>query len=240
MSTIRIIENEAPPMKSCQFVCDVELHPKLNRYELTKFLNSHTINLLLGRPKSGKTALIYSLMRSEALLKKCFSTIYVFQPTNSQASMKDNIFSKLPKDQLFNELTYENLSEVVQRIKNSDKDENNCIIMDDMGAYLKDNSTLQLLKEIFYNKRHLHVSAFFLVQTWKSLHPDLRKTFDNFFVFRVSKSELADIFEESIEVKKDMVQQISKLVFDKPYEYLFINLPSQRMFKKFNEIIVEE
>ena len=38
------------------------------------------------------------------------------------------------------------------RIKAEDKDFNNCIIFDDMGAYLKNTETKQLLKELIYNR----------------------------------------------------------------------------------------
>ncbi len=43
-----------------------------------------------------------------------------------------------------------------------------------MGAYLKDNETRKLFKEIIYNRRHLHISIFFCVQSWLSIEKDLR------------------------------------------------------------------
>ena len=36
------------------------------------------------------------------------------------------------------------------------------------------------------------------------------------------------------------IDEIIKLVFDKPYNYLFINTDSQRMFKSFDEIIFSD
>ncbi len=81
--------------------------------------------------------------------------------------MKDEHFVTLPDDQNFDELTFENL----------DPDENSRIIFDDMGAYLKNNETKQLLKELIMNRRHLHLSIFFLVQTYLSIEQDVRKLF---------------------------------------------------------------
>ena len=48
--------------------------------------------------------------------------------------MKDKMFDKLPEDQKFNELTLENLQSMDD---NLDLDGNNCVIFDDMTAYLR-------------------------------------------------------------------------------------------------------
>ena len=148
--------------------------------------------------------------------------------------MSDKLFDTLPADQLYEELDYENLNEVMTKCKESDPKENNAILFDDMGAYLKDNEILKLLKELIMNRRHLHVSCFFLSQTYKSVPKEIRKLFSNIFLFRVSKHELEDVFSELIEQRKDDVLAISKLVFDKPFQYLFINTDTQRLFKGFD------
>ena len=133
--------------------CDVMLHPKLDKYDLMKFLNGSSCNLIVGKSGSGKTNLIYQLIKSKHLLNKCYDKIYLFQPSPSRASMKDKLFDTLPEDQKFDELTFVNLDFVKN---NLDPDENSCIIFDDMGAYLKNNDTKQLLKELIMNRRHLH------------------------------------------------------------------------------------
>ena len=46
--------------------------------------------------------------------------------------------------------------------------------------------------------------------------------------------------DEIIEGHKNDIYEIIKLVFDKPYNYLFINTDSQRMFKNFDEIIFSD
>lgn len=238
--SIQIKYNDKPSLEVCKMSCDGMLHEKLEKYDVMKHMNSHSTNLFIGKPKSGKSSLIYSFFKSSKLMKKCYHTIFYFSPENSRASMKDNIFDKLPEDQKYNELTFENLSEVVQRIKAGDSSDKFCIIYDDMGAYLKDPDTLRLFKELAMNKRHLHVSQFFLVQTWYSVVKDIRRLFDNIFVFKVSKNELANIFDEVVEVHKNRVAEISKIVFDKPFEYLVINTDSNRMYKGFDELIIPE
>lgn len=232
--------NEAPALSKCEMVCDGGLHEKLNNFELTKFLNSHETNLLIGRPASGKTSLLYSFFKSPKIFRKVFHNIYLFQPSHSRASMKDNIFEKIPQEQCYEELNYENLHGVMETIKSEDKKYNNCIIFDDMTAYLKNGDVKQLLKELIFNRRHLRTTVIFLVQTWYSIERDIRKLFSNIFCFRVSKQELSTIMDEVVESKAKYMNDIAKIVFDEPYKYLFINVNTQRLFDGFDELIFDE
>jgi len=239
---ITIKKNKQPKLKACEMICDKELNSKLNKYELTKFLNAHTTNLLIGKPRSGKTSLLYSLFQSSRCLKKCFHNIYLFQPSHSRGSMKDKLFDKLPEDQKKEFLDYESLDEVMDRIKASDPAHNNCIIFDDCTAALKDYDVQKLLKELVFNRRHLRTSIYFLCQTYISVPKDLRKLFSNLFIFRTNKVEMKLIFEEQIEDKDKMnlISEITKLVFDKPFQFLFINTDTQRFFKNFDELMFKE
>ena len=119
------------------------------------------------------------------------------------------------------------------------EDENSVIIFDDMSAYLKDAGVLKLFKELIFNRRHLRTSVFFLNQTYRSTPKEIRRLFNNIFLFKTSKDIMKDLFDEVVEdrEKTDLIPDISRLVFDKPYKYLFINTPSQRFFSGFDEIL---
>lgn len=238
--SITLKKNESPDLATCEMICDGGLHPKLNNYDLTKFLNGHETNLMIGRPASGKTSLLYSFFKSPKIYRKVFHNIYLFQPSHSRASMKDNIFEKIPEEQRYDELDYESLNTVMETIKSEDKKYNNCIIFDDMTASLKNHDVKKLLKELIFNRRHLRTTIIFLVQTWYSIEKDIRKLFSNIFCFRVAKQELSSIFDEVVESKAKYMNDIAKMVFDKPYKYLFINVNSQRLFDGFDELIFEE
>ena len=78
---------------------------------------------------------------------------------------------------------------------------------------------------------------------WCVLAPVLvRKLFSNLFIFRVNKNELKLIFEEQIEdkTKVNLISDITKLVFDKPFQFLFVNTDTQRFFKNFDELVFKE
>jgi len=228
--------NKKPDLKVCSMMCDVPLHDKLNDYELSKFLNSHTTNLIIGKPGSGKTNLLYSFFKSTKLMNKVFDKIILFQPSSSRASMKDKLFDQLSDEQKFNNLTLENL-ELAEEL--CDSAGNNCIIFDDQTAYLKDKEVRKKLKELIFNRRHMHISIYFLCQTYYSIDKEIRRLFSNLFIFKTSKTELATIFEEIVDLPSGIVPHINKMVFDAPYNFLFINVDSARMFKGFDEIKIE-
>jgi ABC-type sugar transport system ATPase subunit len=183
---------------------------------------------------SGKTNLIYQLMKS--ITNKCYDKIFVFQPQKSRESMKDQIFSKLPSDQLYDELTFENLEYVDDNLDEG----NNCIIFDDQGAYLKNQDIKNLLKSMVMNRRHKHISIYFITQTYYSLPKEIRKLCSNLFIFKVAKDELNTIYDELIEHKKQYINEIIKIIFDKKYNYMFVNTDSQRIFKNFDELLIED
>lgn len=232
---ISIKENNKPKLKVCEMICDVKLHSKLDNYELTKFLNNHSTTMMIGRPKSGKTSLLYSFLKSKELLRNVYDKIFLFQPAQSRASMKDKIFDNIPDDQKFEELTLDNLNDVETNLDEG----NNIIIFDDMTAYLKDNEIQKKLKEFVYNRRHKHLSIIFLVQSWLSVPKDIRKLFSNIFIFKISKNEMHQIFDEVVELPNDYILPLMKLTYDQPHQYLFLNTDSQRLFKGFDEIIIE-
>jgi hypothetical protein len=226
-------KNAKPDLPHCAMMCDTKLHPKLDDYEVTKFMNCHSTNLLVGKPGSGKTALLYSFFKSKRLMNKVYDRIILFQPESSRASMKDKLFDQLPDEQKFDEMSVENLE-----LAEAEFDDGcNCMIFDDMGAYLKDKTVRKKLKELIMNRRHKHLTIYFLVQTWYSVEKDVRKLFSNIFVFKVGKKELETVFEEVVEQPKELVPHVSKLVYDKPYQFLFINVDSGRLFKCWDEIV---
>jgi len=232
---LSIKKNEKPQLKVCEMMCDKKLHDKLDKYDLTSFLNNHSTTLFIGRPKSGKTSLLYSFFKSREIFKNTFDKIFLFQPEQSRQSMQDKLFDRIPDEQKYNELNLENLNEV----ENNLSEYNNVILFDDMTAYLKDGEIKKKLKELVFNRRHKHLSIIFLVQTYLSIEKDIRKLFSNLFIFKCSKNEMATIWEELMEYPKEYILPIMKVVYDKPYNYLFINTDSQRLFKNFDEIIIE-
>ena len=234
---LRTEPTKKPPLPHCGMNCDTKLSKKLEKYPLIDDLfNKTSTNLVIGRPGSGKSSWLYSILMGP--LRKKFHTIYVFMPRASMMSMKDPIYESLPEDQKFDELNLENLTYVFDRIKQEDRLYNNCIICDDQAAFLKNKEIAKLMKELMFNKRHMKCSLFFCVQTFFSCPKDaLRRSFDNLVLFKCSKDELKNIFEELIESKAQYRDEISELVFNEPYKFLACNLINQNMYDSWDKII---
>jgi hypothetical protein len=113
-----------------------------------------------------------------------------------------------------------------------------CIIFDDVTAELKNRDTLQLFKQLAFNRRHLRLSMYFLVQTWHSVPKELRRLWSNIYVFKVSKNEMINIWTEIIEHDDEIMPQVMKMVYNEPYKFLFINTDSQRLFDGWDEILI--
>lgn len=245
---LEIVEHNDPRLKIPKCACDEELHPILNEYELFKvaFNKSSTSTLVIGKPGQGKTTFVQSLFSSRRGLRGKYSKIYLFCPPRSRASMVDGALNQIPEERIYDELDYDSLSEVIEMCK---EDNNNdcktklrfCLIFDDMGAYLKNKSTLKLFNELMMNRRPMRISVIFLVQTYYSVSKEMRRLFTNFFIFKVNKKSLSEIFDEILEEKdKDLVNEIAGLVYDKPHSFLYINSDNGRLFKNWDEIVVKE
>lgn len=238
---ITIKENSKPNLPTTHMCCDTKLHNKLDKYDLTSFLNTHTTNLLIGRARSGKTSLIHSMFEHRGLLRYCYHNVFLFQPLHSSKSIEKNIFDTIPEDQIYHELTFENLYNVKQRIEETALNgETSVILFDDMAAHIKNKDTLKLFKELIYNRRHLRLSLYFMVQSFYAVPKELRRMWSNIFCFKVTKDEMKNMWGELIERDEDYIKPIMRLVFNKPFKFLFINVDTQRMFDGWDEICFPE
>jgi hypothetical protein len=55
----------------------------------------------------------------------------------------------------------------------------------------------------------------------------------------MDKNQTEKIFNDMVELHKDKFDTIRDIVFDKPYEWCFLSKTNQRIYKGFDEIIIE-
>lgn len=238
---IKIKKNKKIELEPPKFLCDGDLSEKLNKYDMLKLFNSFSFNAMIGRPGSGKTSLLVSFLNNSKIFKKTFHNIYVVMPTSSRESMKNNIFKKHSENKLFDELTLSTIQEIYKNLlKNSEDNESSLLILDDVGAVLKNKQIQQTLRLIIYNRRHLKCQIIILLQSYLSIPKEIRKLFSNVIMFKPSKVEFINLFDEIFENKKDMTMDIMKFVYTDPHDYLVLNVETQKMYKGFDEIIIEE
>lgn len=239
---ITIKKNEAPQLKLPKFSVDGILDERLNDWDIQGLMNKSNFTLFLGKSGSGKTSLMTGLLGTSIKkggFKKVFHQIFVFMPSSSRSSMKDGFFDKyLPQEQLYDSLTIENLAEAYEIAKeNAEMGYRTLFIFDDVQKNIKGECE-KLFLEIVNNRRHRRINLFLCCQNYFSIPKQVRSGLTDLFVFKASKKELEQIFEEQVETHKDKFMEILEHCFNKPHDFLYINTESQRMFSNWDEIII--
>ena len=204
--------------------------------------------LIIGKPGSGKTTLILSLIckKGKAFNRK-FDRVYLWSP--SLITMKDDPFELIPEDQKFEEATFENLSEVLDEIK--DSGEKVLFIFDDVISDLRGKgrgAVENLLQKIFFNRRHLagaggSLSIIATSQAYNKIDTKLRKTASQIICYRnFHKKEQESIFDEVILIPKKEYTDTLRYVFNKKHDFLYIDTtqpPDKMLHKNFNQLSIK-
>jgi KaiC/GvpD/RAD55 family RecA-like ATPase len=243
MSGIQIIKNKTPKLSIPEFNCDGGLATHLCEYEMTRVcLNSFATTVLIGKPGSGKTSLLISWLTAKGknkIFRKVFDNIIVVMPQSSCESMRKNPFAKHPEEKLYEELTSDSIHSIYEQLLAfASQDEKTLLILDDVGAALKQNDIQTKMRQIMFNRRHLKVHIVVMVQSYTSIPKELRKQISTVIMFKPSKEEALLLFDELFETKKDLALDIMKHVYRSPHDYLVLNVASQKMFSGFDSIIL--
>lgn len=232
---VYIQELKKPTLPPTKMNCDDCIDNKLNMYPMIQDAFSKTsFNVVLGSMGSGKTSLLISLLRG--VFKKCFHSIYVIMPPNSRASLNNDIFSKLPQDQVYDDLNENILNDIYDKLKeNSNDGYYSLLIIDDFQNMFKQYE--KQLQKIILKMRHIRTTIFLLQQNVKSLPRNLRLIVSNYITFDLGKSQMMDLFDESIQLDKNKFQEIMDLGFQQKYDWLLINLRNKNIYAKFDRII---
>ena len=164
-------------------------------------------------------------------------------PANSRASIDKDIYGKnLKPDQLFDTLTFQNISQVYEELQeNSSEKYNSLLIIDDFQVALKDPEILKVLQKIVTKMRHLRTTIFLLQQNFQALSKPLRELASNIIIFNLGKSQLEKVFEEVVQLDKHKYQQIIDISFQDPHDWILINLhKSRNMYRMFDLLLVND
>ena len=238
--SITIKHNDEPPLKKPSFVVDGKLHDKLDNYEITKLMNKHSFSLFLGRAGSGKSTLLISLLQSPKLFKSVYHTIILFCPPNSRASIKNDFWSVLPEEQIYDELNLETLTEAYNVAEaNAAEGFRTLIVLDDVQKSLK-GEVEKLLLHAVNNRRHAALSIWMACQTYKSIPRQVRQGLSSLFIFKIQKGEMATIFDEQVEIADSVYKEILDMSYKKAHDFIFIDSNSQRIFINWHEVIISD
>jgi hypothetical protein len=201
-------------------------------------MNRHNFTLYLGKAGSGKSTLLISMLNTPALFKGVYHTIILFCPANSRASIKDDFWSVLPEEQIYDELNIDTLTEAYDIAQaNAVEGFKTLIVLDDVQKALK-GPCEKLLLSMVNNRRHNFLSIWLACQTFNSIPRQVRQGLTDLFIFKVGGVEMKNILDEVVELEPEVFRQITKMAYTKPHDFLYINHATQRLFHNFDEIII--
>ena len=245
--SIEIKKNRELVLDIPEFTCDNNpLGEHLNKYEMLAHLNSFSFTAIIGKPGSGKTSLLISFLTGKGnkkIFRKVFDHIHLVMPKSSRESMKKNPFKNHSEDKMYEELNFDSINTIYDSLlSSSEEKEKSLLILDDVGAVLKNVEIGKKLRQIIYNRRHLKCHIVVPLQSCLSIPKEVRKLITNCFMFKPSKVEFENFCNELFETKKHMALEIMKVAYSetKDHPYIMLNVETQKMYRKFDEIVIHE
>jgi len=244
MSKIYLKENKKMKLQIPEFNCNNNaIGEHSNSYPMLQTFNCYSYDVFIGKPGSGKTSLLIGYLigkKRNKIYRKCFNHVILVMPSSSRNSIVKSPFKYHHEDKMYDELNSDVINDIYNKLLNaSSENENSLLIIDDVGASLKNIDIQKQLKTIIYNRRHLESIIIMLCQSFLSMQKEIRKLINNIIMFKPSKVEFEKLFEEMFETKKDVALELLKF-YEQKHDYLMLNIDSQRIYKNFDEIIIDE
>ena len=209
---------------------------------------SNFFYIIAGAPGSGKTNLLLSLFTKRGkFYYKLFHKIYIF--SNSLHTIKKRL--DLPKSQLihgFDEASLQKVLESEQKdFENLDDDETPnkiLVIFDDVVSQIQKN--MRGLLKLAYNRRHISGGLSMIITTQKlnKIPLELRTAASGIFFFdSKNRQEIDALWKEYVTLSREEFQKVLAFVFDKPHNFLYLNLElpaSKMLFRNFNSLVINQ
>jgi|GEM_PF-2388965 len=232
--------NNEPTLKLPSFSVDEKIHTRLDKVPLLRHLNKSFACGILGKAGSGKTSIVIGLLNTPNLMKKVFDKIFLFMPSNSRASIKNDIFGQLPEEQVYSDLNIDNLIECFEKVEEQSKQNNrSLVIFDDVQQFLK-GECQDLVTHMVNNRRHNRLSIFIIAQSYKKIPKMVRDAFSDLFLFRLSKEDYDEVFREVVQISNkqwiNIMEEFQREMKTKPHTFLYINTSTQSFFINWDEI----
>ena len=235
---LKLKNNKKPHLNIPSFSVDNKLKDKLDNIEIFKLMNKSHFALFSEKSGSGKSSLVISFLNSKDAFKKCFHNIFLFCPSNSRSSIKDDFWeNNLETEQIYDDLNIDNLIDAYSKIElDADNNFKSLIILDDVQKNLKGDCE-KLLLHIINNRRHNRICIWICCQNYKTIPLQVRLALTDLFIFKVGKGELENIYEELTEIDKNKFNIITNNAYKVDHSFLYLNCLSQRLFNNWDEIV---
>ena len=223
---------DPPTQRRVKMSCDTPLSTKIP-HPLPR--ECHRM-IICGAPGSGKTSLATSMLLKGGAYHKVFDRIWVIQPPNSRASYASDPWKG--HDRVFDALTADVLEQILAEAKQlASDDKQSLIFIDDQAYELKNKPIERLLRELFFNARHLHLSSWIVTQTLRSVGDKLRKSASHLLTFEpANRVEAKIIAEEYLFTDSKTAAQLFDQVFTEKHTHMLIDTARRKVYGNWDEI----
>jgi hypothetical protein len=200
--------------------------------------NNHFFMMISGRPSSGKSALICSLLcfpktkNHSGGFHNVFDQVHIFSPSAHTLG----VTLDLPEERLHPDLA--SLDEVmVQR----DIEKRYLFIFDDCAAFLN-GSIEKLFHRLIWNRRHARTSIIITCQVYNSIPLKLRKSLSHICLFKsTSKKELQCLHEEVFpHLDAKVFRKLCEYIWNEPYSFMYHIVDRCVTHKRFVPLVIKD
>ena len=199
--------------------------------------------LFVGPPRSGKSSLMlqWLLNKKPRLYRKVFDNVLVIAPSQSLRSIKEQPFADHDPTKMYTDMDQETMQDIVRRIKDwAEVELNTLLIIDDQTAHLKNTEVQKLYNELSFNRRHYRTTIWNGIQVWTQCPLPVRKSATHLVVFKTPIQEFDSIMGETLSMAKDITRSLYNYVFSKVHEFLLIDVPMGKIYRKYNELHIAQ
>lgn len=204
--------------------------------------------MMVGKPSSGKSSLLMSLLMSKDAYLKKFDRVYIMSESLDTLPLEE---LGLDPSRVYSEYDEEKLKQIIKDEKDSNQNNNTLIILDDVVrsiASKKGDFVLKMLlnrRHVTHNKNNKDekggLSIIITTQSYNLLPLKFRKNMSNIVLFSsTNQKEIINIKEELLcDLDKSDQNKILQQCWSKKYGFLFVcanATTSDRYYQNFNKI----
>lgn len=208
------------------------------------------VSLIIGRKRSGKSSLYLSMLNHPAIYRGYYHNIFMICPSKSDDKMSD-LMKELEKDgKLFDAVNDANINTIISIIRGEQAQKKakekktgkklpelrNLIIMDDVVSDLPRSHKKNPITNLFYNCRHLNASIICISQSYKNIHPNLRKQADQLFIFPMANKKEVEALQDDWDIPNEIFDYAFEDESDHPFLLVNVCGNKNRFFRKFDKI----
>lgn len=184
---MRLQETNHIKPKPISVKTEEEFFDELKDYPVVQsILGSPSCTAVIGKPRSGKSSFVFSLLEAHKLAKK-YDDVFIITKRATIGSMMENEFMKdVPKTNIFLGLNAETMHDIERRMASREKElgrrPRSLLILDDVQAALKSKGIADAFVDFAASLRHRGLCLVVLLQTLMCMDKKGRELFTNVVV----------------------------------------------------------